>query len=232
MKTMILKSFLALFVGSFLILSACAKKSNTSTNRSGTTLRGNGIVGPNGGLNTSQLANTRCTDGSSGWGRLYDDGTLSGTAFRDAYANFLSAVMDPQYLGNLDGSSYSSSTGVNMELKLKIVNNQLDLSQTRFTMEINDSNVGQAGSDGQTMTAITVGYSNASSGQISNVNGNTGNFQLVFTDSYGTVNVTGNFNGTEARGNVTFTNTASYDSSSPRSGKLGTFYMKSCGLFN
>lgn len=228
MKAMFLKSIIALFLGSFLILSACAKKSSSSGNRTaGTTLRGNGITGAN-GLNTTQLANTRCTDGSSGWGRLFDDGTMAGTAFRDNYANYLSVAMDPQALGTLDGSSYSTATFVNMELKLKIVNNQLDLSQTRLTIEINDSNVGQAGSDGQPLTAISIPYSNASSGQITNVNGNTGSFQLVFTDSYGTVNVSGNFNGTDARGNVTYNNTSGATSN----GKLGAFYMKSCGLFN
>lgn len=231
MKTMIFKSLLTVFLGSFLILSACAKKSSSSSNRAGTTLRGNALTGAN-NANISQLSNTRCTDGSSGWGRLFDDGTMAGTAFRDSYANYLSAVMDPQYLGTIDGSSTSASTGVNMELKLKIVNNQLDLSQTRFAMEINDSNVGQVGSDGQPFTAISIPYSNASSGQITNVNGNTGSFQLVFTDSYGTVNVSGTFNGTEARGNVTFNNTASSDGGSVKSGKLGAFYMKSCGLFN
>lgn len=231
MKTMILKSFLALFVGSILTLSACAKKSNTSSNnRTGNLTRGNGVVNNNTNLSTF---GTRCTDGSSSWGRVYDDGTLYGNLFRESYSNFLSSASDPQYLGDLDGSSSSTRTGVNMELKLKITNNQqLDLSQTRLTLEINDSKVGEIGSDGQAMTAITVAFSNASAGQISNFNGNSGSFQLTFADDYGTVSVNGTFNGTEARGNISFNNTKSYDGSSPKSGKLGAFYMKACGLFN
>lgn len=229
MKTMIFKSFLALFFGSMLVFSACAKKSNTSSNRAGNLTRGNGVVNNN----ATTLNVSRCTDGSSGWGRIVDDGTLYGTLFREAYYNFLSSASNPEYLGNLDGSSSSTTTGVNMELKLKIVNNQqLDLSQTRFTMEINDSKVGEIGSDGQPMTEIKVNFSSAKAGEITNFNGNSGSFQLTFADDYGTVSVNGTFNGTEARGNVSFNNTKSYDGNTPKSGKLGAFYMKSCGLFN
>lgn len=231
MKTLFFKSIFALLIGSFLVLSSCAKKSNSTNSRSGTAVRGNDIANNNG---VSNLGVARCSDGSSGWGRIYDDGSMYGTAFRDSFANFLSSVMDPQNLGNLDGAASSTTTGVNMELKLKVVNNQLNLSETRITMEINDSLVGTQGSDGEILKIITARFSSADSGQLTNVAGNSGNFQLVFKDSYGTVTVDGSFNGTEAKGRVNFSNSTNFNinkGETPKSGSLGAFYMKSCGLF-
>lgn len=210
----------------FLILSSCAKKSSSVSSRVGSAARGTTI-----GANTvSTLGISRCTDGSSTWGRIYNDGSMFGSGFRDAFADYLSASPGSA-IGELDGSSSSTTTGVDMELKLKIVNNQLNLSESRFTMEIRDSEVGRLGEDGKPIETILIGYAGAKSGQVSNVNGGSGNFNITFEDQYGIVVVEGSFNGTEARGSVKYLNGATAISGVAGLKSLGIFYMKSCGLF-
>jgi hypothetical protein len=225
MKKAILKSILFAFLSSFLILSSCAKKS-TSSSRSGAALRG---TDPVNGVNN--LSTQKCTDGSSTWGRLWDDGSVPGNNFRDSFANFLSGSMDPAYLGALDGSAASTETWVSMELKLKVTNNKLNLSESKFSLEIKDGKVGEKGTDGELLKNIMINFVKAEDGEISNLVGNTGNFKLVFKDSYGSVIVEGTFNGTEARGKVSFINTTHFNKETPKSGFLGVFVMKSCGLF-
>lgn len=227
MKLMI-KSALVIFFGMFLMLASCAKKNSSAQNRGGTAPRGDqAIVG-----GATTLGVTKCSDGvTNATGRVFDD-SMYGNTFRNNWANFFSATMADNLLGDLSGSSSSTQTGVNITLKLKISGNQLNLAETKLSMDVKDSLVGtQATDSNEILKSILVDFSKAESGNLTNVNNGTGNFTVVFADGYGKVTITGSFNQTKADGTVTFANSVHYDNESPKSGSLGRFSLNSCGLF-
>lgn len=233
-KSNLFKSVLVLFfVGFSTFQISCAKKSSNDNNRAEIAPRGTGTIGATGtSATTNALAATKCTDGSSTWGRLYDDGSMGGLSFRNSYADFLSASSNPeQVLGSLDGSPNSTTTGVNFNLKLKIVNNQLDLNQTTLLIEITDDKVGKVDENGNTMKLISIPFNTAWKGELTNVVNGQGQFNITFKDAYGTVNVIGNFNQSATTGKINFVNSRHFNNETPKSGSLGTMSMKTCGLF-
>ena len=220
MQTKVLKFFMIMSLVGSLFLVSCAKKNNSSSNRAGTAARGNLT-----GADVTALGINKCSDGSTGWGRLLDDGTLSGSLFRQSYLKFLGAE-DSGQLGDLDGTGTSRENGADIKLNLKIANNQLNLTDSRLQLAIRDSYVGQQGADGKLIEEISVVYQGATSGQLTNIVNGSGNFTLVFKDDYGTVQVEGTFNGTETKGTrVSFNNTNGVN------GSLGTFSTRTCGVF-
>jgi len=226
MKLMI-KSALVVFFGLFLMLASCAKKNNSSSNRGGTAPRGDQAAA----ATTNALGINKCSDGvTTADGRIFDD--TMGTMFRTNRSNFFSAVMADNMLGDLSGASSSTTTGVNVSVRLKIVNNQLSLADTKLTMRVQDSLVGTTSADGgEVLKSIVVDFTKAVSGQLTNVTNGTGQFTVVFEDSYGRVTLTGSFNQTKAEGTVSFANSVHYNSETPKSGNLGKFSLNSCGLF-
>tara|TARA_B110001454_G_C12723272_1_gene436192 strand:- start:29382 stop:30065 length:684 start_codon:yes stop_codon:yes gene_type:complete len=226
MKLMI-KSALVVFFGLFLMLASCAKKNNSSSNRGGTAPRGDQAAA----ATTNAMGIAKCSDGvTSADGRIFDD--TMGTMFRTNWSNFFSAVMADNMLGDLSGSSTSNTTGVNVSIKLKIVNNQLSLNDTKLTMRVQDSLVGTTSADGgEVLKAIVVDFTQAIDGRLTNVSNGTGQFTVVFKDNYGQVTLSGSFNQTKAEGTVSFANSVHYNNETPKSGNLGKFSLNSCGLF-
>lgn len=226
MKLMI-KSGLVVFFGLFLMLASCAKKNSSAQNRGGTAPRGDQAVS-----GATTLGVTKCSDGvTNATGRVFDD-SMSGNIFRNNWSNFFSATMADDLLGELSGSSSSTQTGVNITLKLKIVNNQLNLSETKLSMDVKDSLVGTPATDSsEILKSILVDFSKAESGNLTNVNNGSGQFTVVFADNYGRVTITGSFNQSKADGTVSFANSVHYNNESPKSGSLGRFSLNSCGLF-
>jgi hypothetical protein len=228
MKLMFFKSVLIVFFGMFLILSSCAKKSSSTQNRTGAVPRGDGAV------TTTTLGVTKCADGSYVAGRIVDGSVADSGAFRNSWADFFTAIMSPDQLGELSGVSTSTTTGVSVELRMKVVNNQLSISETKLVMSVKDSFVGQTNEDTKELiNEIKINFSSAKTGTLSGMQNGTGNFNLVFEDGYGTVTVTGTYNATTATGTVTFANSKHYDgASAAKTGTLGKFTLNSCGLFH
>ncbi|MBL7546245.1 MAG: hypothetical protein JNL11_20665 [Bdellovibrionaceae bacterium] len=228
MKNIFVKSILVLFFGMFLILTSCAKKNNSSQNRAGVSPRGDA-----GAVGTTTLGVNKCANGSYTTGRLYND--TAGATFRNAWVDFFSAIFAENQLGEISGANTSTTTGVDFELKLKIVNGQLNLAETKLMMEVRDSFVNQKNVDtGEIIQPIKMNFPSASEGSSltgTNTTGGLGQFTLVFADNYGKVTVTGSYNQTQTQGTVTFANTKHYNSESARSGTLGNFIQNSCGLF-
>lgn len=222
----VIKSVLIVFFGMFLILTSCAKKKSSSQSR---------LAGaPRGTTNTpvSNLGVAKCSDGTtSAAGRIFDD-TATGDSFRMNWSNFFSAIMADDQLGSLSGSSTNSQQGVNIQLRIRIVNNQLSLSETSMNIVVSDSFVDQKNPDtGEIIQPIKMGFTTAESGSQISVNNGTGNFTIVFADKYGKVTVTGSFNQSQTQGTVSFQNTAHYNNETPKSGNLGRFALNTCGLF-
>jgi hypothetical protein len=227
MKLMI-KSALVVFFGLFLMLSSCAKKNNSSSNRGGTAPRGDQAAA----ATTNALGINKCSDGvTTADGRIFDD--TMGTMFRTNWSNFFSAVMADNMLGDLSGASSSTTTGVNVSIRLKIVNNQLSLADTKLTLRVKDSlsYEGKTSDSGEVLKDIVVDFTKAIDGRLTNVANGTGQFTVVFEDGYGRVTLTGSFNQTKAEGTVSFANSVHYNNETPKSGNLGKFSLNSCGLF-
>lgn len=220
------KSALVVFFGMFLMLASCAKKNSSASNRGGTAPRGDQAIDT-----TAATGIAKCADGvTSADGRIFDD-SMTGNIFRNNWSNFFSAVMADNQLGDLSGASTSTATGVNVSIKLRVVNNQLVPSETKLTMRIHDGKVNTPGDDGQLLKEIVVDYTRAQSGEIRNVTNGSGQFSATFLDDYGTVTISGSFNQTTADGTVSFVNSKHYNGEAPKSGNLGRFSLKSCGLF-
>lgn len=228
MKLVFIKSMLVIFFGTFLLLSSCAKKNSSSQSRAGIAPRGDAAA-----TTTQTLGVNKCANGSSSAGRIFSD-TMTGSLFRNAWADFFSAIFAENQMGELNGSSTSTNQGVNLEIKMKIVNNQLVLNETKLNIEVQDSLVGQKNADtGEIYTAIKMSFSSAKSGSLSgqNIAGGSGQFNLTFGDSYGDISLSGTYNQTTSTGTVTFANSKHYNNETPKSGNLGNFSQNSCGLF-
>lgn len=225
MKKFAMRTMLIMSVGCVMFLSACAKKSSSDNRNGGAAPRGDATV------TTTQLGLTRCTDGSYTSGRVFSDSSIGGS-FRQAWSDYFSATVADNYLGQLDGSSTSTTQGVNIELKLRVVNNQISLSESTLHFSVHDSYVGQKDQSGQIVPAIEINYSKATQGQLTPSGSGVGSFNLTFSDTGGTVTVQGQYNQQTAQGTVTFANSTYHDGSqSAKSGTLGQFSINSCGLF-
>lgn len=226
MKFILIKSIAIVFFSLFLMLSSCAKKSSSNANRAGSAPRGDAAAVPT----ATNLGLNKCADGSNSAGQIFDD--QAGANFRNSWVDFFSATMAADQLGNLDGDVNSNETGVNIEIKMKVVNNQLDLSQTKLEIAVHDSLVNTINKDtNETIQVIKINFTSAESGSLSNVTNGGGNFTLTFADPYGKITVSGTFNQSTATGTVNFANSKHYNNEAARSGTLGKFSVNSCGLF-
>lgn len=222
---LIIKSALVIFFGMFLMLASCAKKNSSASNRGGTAPRGDQTINT---ANATGVA--KCSDGvTSADGRIFDD--AMGTQFRTNWSNFFSAVMADNQLGDLNGASTSTATGVNVSIKLKVNGNQLVPAESKLTMRVLDSKVGTTGDDGNILKEIVVDFSRAESARLINPSNGAGQFEVVFADNYGKVTISGSYNQSKADGTVSFANSVHYNNETPKSGNLGRFSLNSCGLF-
>lgn len=225
MKLMFVKSILVIFFGLFLILSSCAKKNSSSQTRAGAP-RGDAAAV------ATAMGVTKCADGSNITGRITE--TTVGADFRASWVDFFSAVMPADQIGDLSGSSTSTTTGVSFDISMRIVNNQLNLAETKMNIAVRDSFVDQKSSDtGEIITPIKMSFPSAQTGSsVTAIVNGTGSYTLIFGDAYGRITVTGTFNATTSTGTVTFVNTQHHLGETAKSGTLGRFTLNSCGLFN
>lgn len=177
----------------------------------------------------------------SGSGFIYneslDGASYSATAFQQRAQDFVSATLSPSALGTLnggksvDGGNYISVTGT---LAFDSSGNLLT-TQTNIDIEINDSYVGTTTGDGHSIEAYPVIFNPATSSGSETASGrvdrNAKTFTVTFQDSYGTVTLSGKYNGSQVTGRVDFANTQNVDSSQgPKSGVLGAFNLSNCTL--
>lgn len=224
MKQVFIKSVLIGFFTMFLALASCAKKSSSTQNRTGTAPRGDAGTAA---TTTLGLAVNKCADGvTSSAGRLIDE-SATGNAFRNSWVDFFSAVMAPEFLGDLSGLPSSSTTGVNIEIKMKVANNQIVREETKLALIVNDGFVGKTNEgNGEIYNSIKINFASAESATYSN-----GQYTLVFADAYGKITVNGTYTQTTTTGTVTFVNSKHYSNETPKSGTLGKYSFNSCGLF-
>lgn len=186
---------------------ACGKKSNNGSNGRVGAARGN-IMATGNTLVAGQIPTT-CATTTNSYGRVIDNGGLFGQ-FRNNYAEFLG-----QEIGDLDGSATSLSTGVDIQLKLKNSNGQIDAAQSKLSLFIVDS---QAATEGE----LQVTYTTA---QSASYNSQTGEITVVFSDEYGQVTVVARNFGQQVQGSLSFQNAGASAKS------LGSFTLNSCGVF-
>ncbi len=219
MKKVFVKTILVAFVTGFLILSSCAKKSSSTQTRAGAAPRGDAAA-------AATLGITKCADGvTTATARIFDDAAV-GNAFRNSWSDFFSAVMADDQLGSLSGASTSTTEGVNMNLKIKLVNNQIVKEQTTLDIKVMDGFANKVNAEStETLSPITINFTSAESATISATQ-----YTLVFADPYGRITVTGTYNATNTTGTVSFVNTKHYNNETAKSGNLGKFNFNSCGL--
>ncbi|MEK6774026.1 MAG: hypothetical protein AABY64_08800 [Bdellovibrionota bacterium] len=196
----------------FLGMAACAKKSGSGANRA-QSARGvqTGVTNTTGFLgNGQQQVPASCNGSTQAAGRLIDDGSLMG-AFRNNYAEFLG-----EEIGDLDGSANSTSTGVDIQLRVKLNGQTVVGNQSGLMLSIYDSEVNELG-------VIEVKYDSATQ---ANVNASTGEFTLTFQDSYGQVMVQGRNTSNQIQGRVSYQNSGMSQAKS-----LGAFTLSSCAVF-
>jgi hypothetical protein len=218
MKASLIKITKILSLTMALFLAACGQSENTtSMNVAG----GGGNSGSVGGSNN-------CSTSTSTQGQIYDPNYRTNpTAFRVAVGNFVSATLDPKYLGDVSGDP-SSKTGIKFSGSFSFAaTGQINLSATSVQIDINDSLVGTTDSSGKLITAYPVDFSQAAAGNYDKSNGT---FQVTFQDQYGQLVFNGKVSGQTAQGTVTFANTSAVDGLGARSGTLGTFVISSCSL--
>jgi len=192
-------------------LSACSQQ-NFATQSGRSTA--NAIVN-----NTNTMSGTTC---STAIGRVYDSSSVSSSqTFEQRVKALLSASANPTSFGTIDGSQTATQTCVMMEGRLNYDSSgNVNASLSTLKLTIYDSYVGQKDTSGNTITPSVITFSSASSGQV-DVNGKS--FTLKFSDSYGEIDLTGNFAQTTTTGTMSFQNTTSFDQSASSSGVLGAF---------
>lgn len=196
----------------FLGLAACAKKSNSGANRVQNRGNGTNFTNANGTLNgtgAGQIPTSCGGTSQSSAGRLIDDGSLYG-AFRSNYAEFLGTE-----LGELDGSASSTSTGVDIELRIKLNGQSVLAEQSQIRITVYDSEVDNLG-------AIVVSYDRATRAEVNA----SGEVVLTFEDNYGQLFVQARNMGSQVQGRVFYKNKGMSQEKS-----LGGFTLSTCGVF-
>lgn len=203
--------FSLLLMIAFLGMAACAKKSNSGANRvqnRGASLPYNASAAMNGTnsiYNGGQFGQGSC---SQSYGRLYDDGSMYGS-FQASFAEFLAGTD----LGSLDGSPNSTTTGVNIQLKLKMNGQNVVAEQSGIQFEVIDSLALQE----DPINPITLPLPGR---------GVTNDGAVIFGDEYGDVMVKIRNSGNLVQGQVFFKNDGMSQAK-----PLGSFTMNSCAVF-
>ncbi|MNL20971.1 hypothetical protein D3C87_1422430 [compost metagenome] len=200
-------------------LVACSQDSFSTvrTASNGGATGGNGSAG--GGFPTSCSSTTV--------GKIYDPAGAASAGFDSQVKAFVSATLNPTLLGSVSGD-INAATGIDLKGSWSFDSTgSLVLSGAAVSIEIFDSYVGTKDSNGETILPYTIDFSSASSGSI---NRSTGQFTVVFRDSYGSITFTGTKGSTYSEGTVTFANTTAVSGYSPASGTLGSFKINNCAL--
>lgn len=149
----------------------------------------------------------------------------SSSAFQANIKNLVSAQLDPQYLGYV-----SPTSGVLLRAYVEVnTSGQVVTNTSRMTMEIYDEYTNQVDSSGNRIPPVTMTLP-AVSGY-----GYNGQFQITFQDSFGRIEMYGNFNnGGALTGQVFFANYRNFDGTASSASSLtglGSFQVGTCGFF-
>jgi hypothetical protein len=177
-------------------------------------LRGSGVIG---------YADTCAQSGASAIGRIYSAGDPA--QFQQELANYLSAWMNPNELGMVDGNLNSTQTRVELKGKLRFApTGQVIREQTGIEITVFDSYLLQ----GKPQISPAAYPQMATSGMH---DASRRSFEVTFEDQYGTVTLKGNYDDAYATGFVGYRNRNSQDlSGSLRT--LGQFRISKCGLLD
>lgn len=198
-------------------LVACSQE-NFSTVRTAS----NGATGGNGSAGGG--FQTSCS--STTVGKIYDPAGASSTTFESQVKAFVSATLNPTLLGSVSGD-INAKTGIDLKGSWTFdASGNLTTTGAAVSIEIFDSYVGTV-SNGETILPYTIDFSSAASGSI---NRTTGQFTVVFRDSYGSIAFAGTKGSTYSEGTVTFANTTAVSGYSAASGTLGSFKINNCAL--
>lgn len=199
--------FLVVILGASLMLAACGKKKDDGVAvRAAGTVRSSGD-NINGG---STLPN----------GEAYNPGTSAAVVgsnqaqFQQSVAALVSATMDTNLLGNVsinDGVSIAGQVGI-------LSNGSINASGSKIQLTIRDDKKDANGNLYEPIVIKVLGYSGSA------INGNV---NLVFSDEYGAIFITGNWDAAKNfRGQVAFQNKGQAQR------VLGSFQMPLCSFFN
>lgn len=239
MRSWLTLIFIPLFVFAF---TGCGGKDEGSSIRQGRCERGcTGSSGGGGNYDDPYY------DGSSGsyseWGQIYKD-QYTQSQFQDGVDGFVSATIDPwgdyhpegwDELGDVSGD-IDQDTGVWIRGKAVLRNgslnpngsnnSQIEPGQTALRMVIWDTYAGQTDAQGNTIPEYGVSFDSAESGY---VNGNTA--VIRFRDGKGWVELNGVFDSQWFYGEVKFDNAVGAYNISPKEGRIGYFFLPTCGFF-
>ena len=182
----------------------------------------------------------QCPQGMSGIGSIWDAGqtaaslyTTAGT-FEDRVKALLSATIASADVGQISGLE-GDSTGLRFEgvIKLDASGNVVG-ANSKMKISVYDSFVGKIDPNGVKGEPIVIEFIAGKSQIIGQINTQTQQGFLSFSDSYGEVRFEGGFAGRpDAQffsGIVKFQNSRNVNGGTPASGTLGQFKVARCGL--
>lgn len=210
---------MSLMMMAMLSLSACAKKDDSKVRIVGRAGGGTGTAVGAGGYAT-------CGAQAQSTGKIFDAQSNS-ARFEADVKSFVSATLDPQYLGSVSGD-INAATGIDFLGGLRFnAQGQLEVESASLMIKIFDSYAKQT-YNGQVVQPYVIEFVGASSGMIDH---QTRQFQVTFKDAYGSVTMQGSFsqNGL-ASGTVTYENFIAVEGYFPARGTLGSFRIATCGL--
>lgn len=138
----------------------------------------------------------------------------SAATFDNAVKLLVSATVDPQQVGHVDNRA-----GVIMQGEVLIDRNtgRLNTANSKIQLTITDDMTDANGNRYEPIVIKVLGTSGTAMNGTAN---------LVFSDSYGSINISGTYDSTTFRGNVSFQNTGKQMTS------LGRFEIPVCNFFN
>lgn len=158
-----------------------------------------------------------CANGQSAVGYVYSD---SGDLTTQAQ-ELVSATINPQFFGTVSGQP-GAATGIDLRMRIKMVNGQVNAAATMMQLVIYDSNVGQPSTvnAGQLIQPYPITMTQAVQAS---------NSQILFEDQFGRILV--NITQTDPqsiRGTIQFENKTNVAGGTAYSDTLGSFILPAC----
>ena len=211
-NSLINKMILGALMALSMALTACNKKEAGSAVR---------VAGRGGSVVTAAT----CASGQTAVGRIYEPEPAYRPYFEPAVKIFLSTTMAQSQFGTIDPLGQGSN-GVFLTPSLKFDSaGNIVVIDSSILIAVVDS---RAILEKDTVKPYEVQFKTAYSG---NLNRNTREFTVVFSDQFGWIRLSGKYNDSYASGEVSFQNWSSVDGSPINTTyRMGTFYVPTCGL--
>lgn len=178
----------------------------------------------------------QCPQGVSGIGSIWDSGgtaeslyTSSGS-FEDRVKALLSASIAASGVGQISGLE-SDSTGLRFQgvVKLDAAGNVV-AANSKMLIKVYDSFVGQPDSNGVKSEPIKIDFISSKAQISGQINMQTGQGYVSFSDSYGEVRFEGRLDAQFFTGLVKFQNAKNVNEGAPAGDTLGQFKVARCGI--